>query len=391
LNGTGFSQELFTATPSQASELLWLDDETFAYLNGSALYSFSNHSEHLLDFPLGINAGSLQVVNGTLVFSAQVWADGNFSKVAEYDATWERRGDSGLVYDDLFIRHWDTWRTPGKVWTLGTVQLEKKRFVNLLNGTGLVSTLKAALTKTSAMDPIEFALSASHVAFVVKTPHLNAAKHTRTDIYTLPLHHAGRPVHLSPHSHGAISSVAFSDDGRVAWLEMAEDGYESDRNIVVVYEKGKRTRWTDKWDRSPSSVTWAGKGESLLLLAYHQGKELPYHLSHAGHLPTPLLFDGSTTSIHSISHNTFLFTRNSLTSPADSFLLELPNKDDSDKQPPSIHQLTNWSASYLDGRLEGLGGEEFWFKGAEGWDVMAWVIKPRGWDEKAERKYPLGE
>lgn len=108
------------------------------------------------------------------------------------------------------------------------------------------------------MDAPSFALSASHIAIAVKAPRLNNAMHTREDVYILDLSHihAAKPSHLTPHDHGAISGLTFSPDGsKLAWLEMAEDGYESDRRVVIVHDTKKAVRWTDTWDRSPSSIT----------------------------------------------------------------------------------------------------------------------------------------
>lgn len=363
---------LFETTPSEASELLWIDNE-IAYLNGTTLQT---PTRHLLEFSPGISPGSIKYTHGKVFFSAQVWADGNFSSASEHDHAWEHRGDTGVVFDELFIRHWDTWRVPGKVWTIGSADLNQKHgtLVNVLNGTGL----------TSAMDPIEFDVDSTQLVIVIKTPHLNPATHTRTDVYSIPTS-GGRAKHLSPHKHGAISSVSIGDNGQVAWLEMAKDGYESDRNVVVVYDKGTATRWTEAWDRSPGSVKWAG--ESLLLLAYDEGREIPFYLSKPGHLPVPLVQDGSTTSIHELSPGTFLFTRNSLVSPSDAFLLDINAKGD---KGPAIHRLTNWSGVYLGDRLDGLQGESFWFKGADDRDVHAWIVKPSGWTKGAKAKsYPL--
>jgi hypothetical protein len=50
--------------------------------------------------------------------------------------------------------------------------------------------------------------------------------------------------------------LTFSPDGsKLAWLEMAQDGYESDRRVAVVHDTKKAVRWTDAWDRSPSLIT----------------------------------------------------------------------------------------------------------------------------------------
>jgi dipeptidyl aminopeptidase/acylaminoacyl peptidase len=108
------------------------------------------------------------------------------------------------------------------------------------------------------MDPPTFTISPSHLAFAIKAPRLNNAFHTREDVYIVDVAqpHSTKPAHLTPHDHGAISGLTFSPDGsKLAWLEMAEDGYESDRRVAVVHDTKKAVRWTDTWDRSPNSIT----------------------------------------------------------------------------------------------------------------------------------------
>ena len=312
-------------------------------------------------------------------------------------------------------RHWDTWRTPGKVWTIGAIQLDLEDtpkvapvkghdspFINLLYGTSLISK----------MDPHgSNSISKSHLAFTVKPPHLNYATHTREDVYLVPLQlgdQVRRSIkHLTPHDHGAISSVKFSPDGKkLVWLEMNEDGYESDKRVIVVHTladkgAGESVKWVEKWDRSPSSVEvsslsftlfraplssdslqWAVDSESLYFIAEHHGNILPYHLTHPDHLPTPLIFKHSTGSITPLSDTSVLLSISSFTSPADTYLLDLSpvegqGDDDADKSPNrTLHALTQWSKKHINGRLDGLEVEELWTKGADDWDVHSWIIKP---------------
>ncbi|ODN76954.1 hypothetical protein L202_05520 [Cryptococcus amylolentus CBS 6039] len=411
---------LFNTTPAEATGFLWLSPTTLAYLNDTSLYAYSidvearepgaGHNEKhaqrptkLLTFPAGVNPTSLQYEpnTNTLAFTGQVWADGSFTDTAFHDQTYEGRRDSAQVYDELFVRHWDTWRVPGKVWTLGTVSLKglvgkkdvksKHEFVNVLNGTGLFS-------QTDPIDASSYALTSKQIAVALKPPYLSPATHTRQDIYLFSLT-SSRPRNITPHVHGAISSLTFSpDQSKLAWLEMNKDGYESDRRVVVVYtlKSGKTERWTEAWDRSPSDISWSTDSDSLYLLSEHHGRTLPYHLSHPNHLPTPLLFNGSTTSLTPLSESTLLLARQSLVSPSDDFLFTLPtdapSEGDGDKIPPPsdpLRRLTSWSAAHLAGRLDNYTGEEFWFTGAEGKDVMGWAIKPHGWKPDQNTSYPL--
>ncbi|WVQ74414.1 hypothetical protein IAR50_004015 [Cryptococcus sp. DSM 104548] len=447
---------LLNTTPAAATDFLWLSPTTLAYLNDTALYAYSidvgtrsekageerdsrkhdspkhddgrkqdkhKHDDHkhkhehkkpssrptkLLSFPAGVNPTSLRYEpkTETLAFSGQVWADGSFADTASHDQAYDGRRDSAQVYDELMVRHWDTWRVTGKVWTLGTVSLKglvgksleelkgghKLDFVNVLNGTGLTS-------QTDPIDTSSYALTSKQLAVAVKPPYLSPALHTRQDIYLFSLSSASRPRNITPHAHGAISSLAFSpDETRLAWLEMKKDGYEIDRRVVVVYslKSGETERWTEAWDRSPSELSWSTDSSSLYLLSEHHGRILPYHISQPNHLPTPLLFNSSTTSLTPLSESTLLLARQSLVSPSDDFLFILPSPDsaegDSDKIPPPsdpLRRLTSWSAAHLDGKLDNYTGEEFWFTGAEGKQVMGWAIKPHGWKPDQNASYPL--
>jgi hypothetical protein len=85
---------------------------------------------------------------GFLVFSDNVYEDGDLTHVPENDKKWQNRGNTALVYDDPYERHWDTWTGPKRP-SLFTVKLYKDaekrwhfgdKFYNVLNGTGHVSS-----------------------------------------------------------------------------------------------------------------------------------------------------------------------------------------------------------------------------------------------------------
>ena len=132
---------------------------------------------------------------------------------------------------------------------------------------------------------------------------------------------------------------------------------------------------------------WSRDSSSIYFTAEHEGKVLPYHLSEPGHLPTPLIFNHTTTSI-SVLPSFILLSISSMTSPLDYFQLPSPKKEDS--LPRELHRLTRWGSDAVNGRLAGMEAEEFWFEGGDGWRVMGWVNKPRAWKAGQEKKWPLG-
>lgn len=84
---------------------------------------------------------------GILVFSAYVYPDGELRTVGDQDREWEERGDSALVYDTTYVRHWDAWQGR-KGPQLFSVKIEKEgegnwklgeNFTNPLKGTKHVS------------------------------------------------------------------------------------------------------------------------------------------------------------------------------------------------------------------------------------------------------------
>jgi dipeptidyl aminopeptidase/acylaminoacyl peptidase len=413
------ARKLWTAPTSQAHDFVWLSDHTVAYINGSTLLHFSIDPKHsgrtmkVLDFPEGTEPSGLQYdeESKALVFSAAVWEkDLDLDKTAAGDKAYEERGDSGLVLDDLFVRHWDTWRIPGRIYTLGMTKLNRRqkrdnveagddadaeftgghKFENILKGTG----------QFSQMDAIsEFSLNGHRVAVALKPNDISVALHTRMEVHVIDLDKLGKATQLTPGNLGAVSGVEFSRDGsKLAWLQMAEDGYESDKRVVTVhtFEGGSTETWTQNWDRSPDSLAWGVDG-TLYGTAEYKGRNLPYHFPAANQLPVPLLFNGSTSVISPLTDSTFLISRSSMQHPTEIFFLDLEEGDgpghDPHKRPAEqVLQVTHYSEEHIGGRLDAHAPEEIWFDGVDGFKVHAWVLKPRGWSkDDAAGSYPLGK
>ena len=79
-------------------------------------------------FPPGVEPHNFRYSKaaGRLVFSAYVYSDGDLFTVQQQNQEYENRGNTALVYDETYERHWDTWTGPKRS-ALFTVTLAKEK------------------------------------------------------------------------------------------------------------------------------------------------------------------------------------------------------------------------------------------------------------------------
>ncbi|KAI0688887.1 alpha/beta-hydrolase [Earliella scabrosa] len=410
---------------TNGGEAFWLDDRTLAHAvaEGSdkskviSLYAISVKVETpgsltLPDSPVLIGKFPTDSATnfrysakpGVLVFSDYVHADGDLKKVKENDEAWENRGDTAFVYEDTFERHWDTWVGPKRP-SLFSVQLAKGAdgkwalgtdFSNLLKGTGH----HAPVEPFGGTD--DFDVSETHVVYTAKDPQLPKAWHTKQNIYLVDIHGLSSPKELTSGNHGATHVPVFNTAGdKVAWTELERDGHESDRAQLVIYDLEKDVRYTltHRWDRTVNSIAFAHDDKTVFFTAGDHARTKIFSLpvpptpdtsshdpsfSDEFRTPRELTSTGAVSSIQPLSEGRLVFTRSSLTSPNEVFVMRGLNESGK----PAVDQLTKLAAAGLKGKSLDTG-EDIWFEGAEGKQVHGWAIKPPGFKKGDTKKWPI--
>jgi dipeptidyl aminopeptidase/acylaminoacyl peptidase len=315
-----------------------------------------------------------------------------------------RSQSSARLYDSLFVRHWDAWigKERNTIWTALLQQsaphvTERKGRYNLI---GFSNALKG----TNLESPIptfggtnHFDVSREGIVFVARDPDLDPATHTRcyayfirrTDLMGL---NVSDPIKLLvPGLEGWATSPAFSPDGqKICALYQKIDGYESDKNRIVVFlnvVEGVELLQSDDgkglWDRSPSSVMWSVDGSSLLAQAEDLGSgclfEIPFDPSSAPeHQPRKLTSKNYISDVvPAASNSNKLFV--SSTSLVDNSIYYILDPS----RPEDIMTVSS-------GNLFGLSESQvssIWWRGANDHPVHAWMVRPSFF--KPEHKYPL--
>ncbi|KAK9768457.1 Dipeptidyl-peptidase 5 [Basidiobolus ranarum] len=375
-------------------EPVWLDSSNVGFIsdrsNSSQLWSVSitarTEPVQITQFPTGIANIKYNADKSLLTFTSSVYEDGSMEEAARLDHEKSTKVDSALVFDELFVRHWDHFIQNKKA-QIFTVGIERQR-----NAFNLSSRPVNIMQETQLESPVE-PFGGSHdydispdgreIAFLAKKPGRDQAWETDTKIYVAPISGDQKPTTLTESNRGACSSPTYSPNGKyLAWLQMETPGYEADRRRIVLYDRSsdQRRYVAEDWDRSPSSLSWSKDSKILYVVAEEEGKAKTFsihvHNERISRLSQDHYAWGLTPFRGYYGH--LLMMMSSFTYPAEVFTIS--------PRSGRIAQHTDLHKSKLQD-VYMAKPEEFWFKGSYGDSVHGFIFKPIDFDPK--KKYPL--
>lgn len=177
----------------------------------------------------------------------------------------------------------------------------------------------------------------------------------------------------------------FSPDGQyVAWLSMARNGYESDRNRLCVYnlKTGEKTYTTESFDSNVDDFCWSADSKTLYFLGIWHGCENIYQTNLKGNVMQ--LTDGWNDygSVQMLNNGKKLLAERHSMSQASELYIVTPGKKE---KTAKVEQITFENKHLYDQMTFGKI-QQRWTKTTDGKDMMYWIILPAHFDET--KKYP---
>ena len=313
-----------------------------------------------------------------------VWADRDL-KCADFACEGlpaKSKGGSGRVYDQMFVRHWDTWVEPG---------VRSRIFAFPIAGgqvTGPGVPVTGALVGDTPSKPFgggeEIAVSPDGrtVYFALREAGRTEPNSTNLDIFAAPADGSAPPANLTPDNDGTDNLPVLSPDGRtLAWVAMARPTYEADRLVVKLRDlaTGNVRALTASWDRSAGSIAWSKDGKSIIVDAQDVMENPLFRIDVASGRVTRLTGEGTAHNAVPLADGSVVYTMNSIKAPDDLYRIDRKGK---------VRQLTNVNQTLL-AELDPVSFDKFSFTGANNDKVWGFKLKPAGAPGDPGGKLPI--
>ena len=287
---------------------------------------------------------------------------------------------SGQLYNGLDHRHWDTWNE-GKYNHVFTEDAEGNQ-KDLMEGLPFYCP---QMPYGGAEDYI-WSPDGQKVLYVTKAKvGTEYVLSTNTDIYEYDLN-TMKIRNLTEGMMGYDTNPQYSKEGVLAWLSMAHDGDESDKNDLYILKDSKRINLTAQWDNTIFSYRWSNDGKQIYLIAPTQGTEQLFVVDVYGKDTTPQQLTKGIYDVNQIvgqSGDKLIVVRTTMNHAAEVFTINLKEK----KKLPyyTMQQLSHFNDEAYKS-IADCPIKERIIKTTDGKDMHAWVIYPPDFDPN--KKYP---
>ncbi len=291
----------------------------------------------------------------------------------------ELEKSSVQIYDSLNYRHWDTWN--------------EGKFNHVFYKENKADSTEIDIMANELFDCPQkpfggdedyiWSPDSKNILYVSKKKTgTEYAISTNSNIFQYEIATA-ETTNLTADNLGYDVAPQFSTSGILAWLQMQRDGYEADKNDIIVSFQGIKINITAHWDGTVDSFLWSEDSQKIYFIAPIDGTKQLFEI----HFPEPTntkpqiqqITDGyfDITNLIGFNNNKILVSREDTNHAAEIFSYDLVEKD--------WQQLTNVNTEIYQS-LALSKTEKKYVTTTDGKKMLVWVIFPPNFD--ASKKYP---
>ena len=294
----------------------------------------------------------------------------------------EARKSSGVLFERMFIRHWDTWND-GRLNRVFAATLPQGKEKPLKTATLVGADVVGDVPSKPFGDTGEFAWSPDGTSFVLsaRKSDRNEPWNTNFDLYLVAADGSGSARNLTEANKAWDTGPVFSADGKTLYYRaMKRPGFEADRFALMAMDMatGKARELAPKWDASADGIVLSADGKSIYTTAAELGRHPLFAVSVDNGEVASVFKDGSVSAFE-LAGDTLVVSANSMKSG------DVIYATSADGKAP-LRAITPSAGEMLPDVRFG-EYEQFRFPGWNNETVHAYVVKP--WNYQEGKKYPV--
>ncbi|PHS53338.1 MAG: S9 family peptidase [Lutibacter sp.] len=354
-------------------------------------YSIETNHKTSISYKIPISGGEPQVINDytNLLNDKHISPNGLFKittadvklkKITGQDHYNDVVNSNVKIYDALNYRHWDTW--------------EDGSYSHVMYQS--TSNKNAEIIDIMAKEPFDcpqkpfggsedYSWSPDSKSILYVTKKLSGddyAVSTNSDIYEYNIA-SKTTTNLTVENKGYDTQPAFSSKGQLAWLQMKRDGYEADKNDIIVKINNTAVNLTSGWDGTVNSFIWQDNGDKIYFVSPVLGTVQLFEIEVPSSLKiisTPKQITNGQFDVNGIVgqlKNTVIASRRDMNHAVELYSVNLRNGE--------MIQLTHANDDIYNSINLGKV-EKRMVKTTDGKEMLTWVIYPPNFDPS--KKYP---
>jgi len=284
------------------------------------------------------------------------------------------------VYNGLDYRHWDTWNDGKHNHVLLAINKPgKAKPIDIMKDEPYDCPQKPF---GGDEDFIWSPDSKSVIYVSKKKAGTEYAISTNTDLYQYNIE-TKETKNLTESNLGYDTNPIFSPTGNLTWLQMKRDGYEADKNDIIVRFKGIDMNLTANWDGTVDNILWSNDGKKIYFTAPVDGTKQLFEVNFPGLTKIAITVkqvtngDFDVNDLVGFSGDNIILTRTDMNHAAEIYSYNLKKK--------SWAQITKTNDEAYS-KISLPKFERRYVTTTDGKKMLVWVILPPNFDKT--KKYP---
>ena len=349
-----------------------------------AIPSAGGEPKQLTDLPVDVGGYKLSPDGKRVALALEAFVDCKSDLACtkkRLDDTAARKS-SGVLYDKIFVRHWDTW-ADGRLNRVFAATLPQGKETPLKTATLIGADVIGDVPSKPFGDTGEFAWSPDGNAFVLSARKSDRTEPTSTnfDLYLVAADGSGSARNLTAANKAWDTGPVFSADGKTLYYRaMKRPGFEADRFALMAMDlaTGSTRDLAPKWDASADGITLSTDGKSIYTTAQELGRHPLFSVSIASGEVSSIFKDG-TVGAFELAGDTLAIAANSMKTG------DVIHTTSADGKAP-LRAITPSAEKMLPDVRFG-AYEQFRFPGWNNETVHGYVLKP--WNYEEGKTYPV--